>query len=176
MVSIDFMAVLGIQNSAQPNPSKSTEAAHTRRCSRTDASVASLPLASAAERQYRWADNVEMRSAPFDLRKRVRWKRAVLIVVLIVLPVAVVKWPCVLLPLRWQYGLIRDADAVIAVADRLTASLHRPPTSDELMRTVPDPLIADRLNYAPDGEGYRLFIVCGFDCSVGYESRTGLWK
>lgn len=28
----------------------------TRRCSRTDASVATLPLASAAERQYRWTD------------------------------------------------------------------------------------------------------------------------
>ena len=28
----------------------------TRRCSRTDASVAALPLPPAAERQYRWAD------------------------------------------------------------------------------------------------------------------------
>ena len=28
----------------------------TRRCRRTDASVATRPLASAAERQYRWAD------------------------------------------------------------------------------------------------------------------------
>ena len=30
----------------------------TRRCRRTDGSVASLPLAPAAERQYRWADKI----------------------------------------------------------------------------------------------------------------------
>ena len=32
----------------------------TRRCSRTDASVATLPLASAAERQYRWPDEMNV--------------------------------------------------------------------------------------------------------------------
>jgi len=37
----------------------------TRRCSRTGASVAALPLASAAERQYRWAD-VTLPANPTD--------------------------------------------------------------------------------------------------------------
>ncbi len=111
-----------------------------------------------------------------DCREPFRWKRAAIVVALILLPVAVVEWPWSFLPIRWQYGLIRDADKVIAVADRLTVQLRRPPTHDELLRAVPDPLVAERLNYRPDGEGYRLFIVCGFDCSVGYESRTRQWK
>src|SRR6187402_1976693 len=40
----------------------------TRRCSRTAASVAELPLASAAERQYRWADESYMPSDDSFLR------------------------------------------------------------------------------------------------------------
>ena len=119
---------------------------------------------------------MRIQAPPFDFRERIRWKRAVVIIALIALPVAVVQWPWPFLPLRWQYGLILDADAVISVADRMTATLRRPPTWDELERVVPDPLIADRLNYTPDGDGYRLSIVCGFDCLLGYESRTRQWK
>ena len=119
---------------------------------------------------------MKIQAPPFDCRVGLRWKRAIVVIALIALPVAVVQWPWPFLPLRWQYGLIRDADIVVSAADRLTATLHRPPTWDELHQAVPDPLTADRLNYAPDGDGYRLSIICGFDCSVGYESRSRQWK
>ena len=119
---------------------------------------------------------MEIQAPPFDLRERVRWKRAIFIVALLALPIAYVEWPWPFLPLRWQYGLIRDADLVIAVADRLSARMRRPPTYDELLQAVPDPLVADRLNYEPRGDGYHLMVVCGFDCSVGYDSRSRRWK
>ena len=111
-----------------------------------------------------------------DLREPIRWRRVVVILALFVLPVAILKWPWSFLPLRWQYGLIRDADSVIEVADRLSAQSGYPPTYDELLRAVPVPLVADRLNYEPSGRGYTLMIVCGFDCSVTYDSQSRRWS
>jgi hypothetical protein len=120
--------------------------------------------------------NVRRQEPATDLRERIRWKRALVVLALVVLPVAIVKWPWSFLPLRWQYGLIRDADSVIEVADRLSARMGRPPACDELLQAVPDPLVADRLNYELSGDGYHLMVVCGFDCSIGYDSRSRRWK
>jgi hypothetical protein len=111
-----------------------------------------------------------------DVRERIRWKRAVVVLALVILPVAIVGWPWSFLPLRWRYALIRDADPVIEVADRLSVRMGRPPTYEELLRAVPDPLVADRLNYEVDADGYHLMVVCGFDCSVSYDSRSRRWK
>jgi len=110
-----------------------------------------------------------------DLREPIPWRRVILIVALFLVPPAVISWPWSFLPIRWQYGLIREADRVIAASDRLSAHLGRPPTYDELLRSALDPLVVDRLNYEAVGDGYTLMIVCGFDCSVKYDSRTRRW-
>jgi len=119
---------------------------------------------------------VTIPESPVDLRERPRWKRAVIIAALFIVPPAVIEWPWSFLPLRWQYGLIRDADPTIDAIDRLSAWLHRPLTHKEFLKVAPDPLVAYRLNYEPTEDGYRLLIVCGFDCAATYDSRTRRWR
>ena len=40
-----------------------------------------------------------------DRLERIIWKRAIVIAVLIVLPIALLEWPWRVLPLRWQCGV-----------------------------------------------------------------------
>jgi len=119
---------------------------------------------------------MRIQRSPLDLREPVRWKRAIVVAALFVLPPAVVAWPWPFLPLRWQYGSIREADPVVAATDRLSARLGRSPTYDEFLHSAGDPLVADSLNYEPAADGYQLRIVCGFDCALTFDSHTHLWR
>jgi hypothetical protein len=112
-----------------------------------------------------------------ELRTPLRWKRALLISVLLILPVAVLDWPWSFLPLRWQYySEIAEAERVIEVIEGLRSASGRLPTPEGLTVALQRAVIPRDHFYEPHEDHYSIIATASFDSMIIYDSRTREWR